>query len=112
MKKICRFHDPHRLMWIIESEDGLYDYISTEMNIVLYHIMDKHQFMCKDFEVEISRESIEDFDVVLKYQETSQSVLFYKWNDESFFITKNFGSYFNLFNEPNDLYIKYINDHM
>lgn len=110
MKKICRFYDPDRLMWRIESEDGLYDYITTEMNIVIDHIMDKHQFMCKDFEVEISTEYIEDYDVILEFKETTQSVFFYEWNGESFFIASKFGSYFNLFENPKDLYIKYIND--
>jgi hypothetical protein len=110
MKKICRFYDPDRLMWRIESEDGLYDYISTEMNIVLDYIMEKNNFMCKDFEVEISTEFIEDYDVVLKFKETTQSVLFYEWNGEIFFMASKFSSYFDLFNNPRDLYIKYLND--
>jgi hypothetical protein len=110
MKKICRFYDPDRLMWRIESEDGLYDYISTEMNIVIDHIMDKHQFMCKDFEVEISTEYIEDYDVILKYEDNTDYTLIYEWNGESFFMGSKFGSYFNLFEDPKDLYIKYLND--
>jgi len=110
MKKICRFYDPDRLMWRIESEDGLYDYISTEMNIVIDHIMDKHQFMCKDFEVEISTEFIEDYDVIVKYKENTKYTLIYEWNEESFFVGSKFGSYFNLFEDPKDLYIKYLDD--
>lgn len=110
MKKICRFYDPDRLMWRIESEDGLYDYISTEMNIVIDHIMDKHQFMCKDFEVEISTESEETYDVILKYKENTKYTFIYEYNGESFFVGKIFASYFNLFDDPKDLYIKYLND--
>jgi hypothetical protein len=110
MKKICRVHNPHKLYWKIETNDGLFDYLWEEFNVGLDILKQKNDILWNDFDVLISTEIIENYDLIVKYVRTEQSYLMYECAGQEFFFNKSFSDYFDLYKEPKDLYMKGIND--
>jgi hypothetical protein len=108
MKTICRIHKPDAL-WRIENESGLYDYINPDMDALLNHLEKKNDITYKDMEVMISNEAIEDYDAEIKYISTNKTTIcHFEWESSEFYLLQNVCKFFNLFEEPNNLYFKVI----
>ena len=122
MKNICKIYKPNA-MWKIESENGLYEYIHPDMKECLDYLMKKYNILyndildvlCKEsityttIKTIISTEIIEDYDLKLNYIDTDKDFCcYYKWDNTVFYMLKRFCIFFDLFNNPKDLYFKVI----
>ena len=108
MKNTCRIHRPG-MMWKIESENGLCEYIHPDMQEFLDELMKKYDITYNDIETIISTELIEDYDLKLNYIKTDTDFCcFYEWNNTEFYMLERFCKFFDLFNNPKDLYFNVI----
>lgn len=108
MKNVCRIYRPG-MMWKIESENGLCEYVHPDMQKCLEYLMRKYDITYNDIETIISNEIIEDYDIVINYIANEEKVLcHYKWNNTEFYMLQKFCIFFDLFNNPRDLYFKVI----
>jgi hypothetical protein len=79
------------------------------MQEFLDELMKKYDITYNDIETIISTELIEDYDLKLNYIKTDADFCcFYEWNNTEFYMLKRFCIFFDLFNNPKDLYFKVI----
>lgn len=108
MKSICRIHKPDAL-WRIENDSGLYDYINPDMEELINHLETKYDISYKDMEVIISNETIENYDAEINYVSSNKTTIcHYEWETSEFYLLQNLCKFFNLFDDPKNLYFKVI----